>query len=130
MSSTLAQRYHDFLVAEGYHPETTDNGHLVFKQEGGHYYLLIDEQDPQFFRLVFPNFHPIGGAVVRQRALAAAGRVAEGIKSAKIILVDDNAWACAEFFVVSVAHATKFFANAMAAVQAAVQRFEEELRER
>lgn len=129
MAGTLAQSYHDLLTRTGFRPEITAEGHVTFQHERGNYFLLIDEQDPQFFRLIYPNFHSIEGETQRAQACIAAGRVAEGIKAAKIILVENNVWACVELFVVSVEHAETFFRTALAAVQAAVEKFGQEARQ-
>lgn len=129
MAGPLAQSYHDILTRAGHAPQPTAEGYLTFQHEGGQYYLLLDEKDPQFFQLVYPNFHAIHNENTRLRAFVAAGRVNDGIKSAKIMVNENNVWACVELFVVSVAHAETFLRAALAAVQAAVQKFEQEMRE-
>lgn len=129
MADTLAQSYYDFLTRAGFQPEFTAEGHVAFQHQGGHFYFLFDAQDPQFFRLVYPNFHALDSEALRARILRAASRVAETIKAAKIIVVEQNVWACVELFVVSAAHAETCLHAAMASIVGAVQRFEQELQQ-
>ncbi|MCL6595365.1 MAG: hypothetical protein K6V73_04045, partial [Firmicutes bacterium] len=53
-----AQGYLEFLAEEGYRPRLDADGDVVFKVEGGAYYILLDE-DEEFFRLIYPNFWPL-----------------------------------------------------------------------
>jgi hypothetical protein len=52
-----AQGYLEFLAEEGYRPRLDPDGDVVFKVEGGIYYILLDE-DEAFFRLVYPTSGP------------------------------------------------------------------------
>jgi hypothetical protein len=54
-----AERYLTYLLDEGFRPHITNNGNVAFKCEGRNYYIDIDEDDEEFFFLVYPNFWPI-----------------------------------------------------------------------
>lgn len=119
----LAQVYANYLMAEGYQPRVDEEGDLVFKSEGKTYLILIDEDDPNFFQLVFPNFWSVDNEEERHKVLVAANAVNSGIKCVKIQIVRDSVWAVAELFVSSPEQATAMFERAMRALQAGVTRF-------
>ena len=52
----LAEMYRLFLLEEGYAPSIDDDGDVRFKFEGGDYFVLIDREDEDYFRLVYPAF--------------------------------------------------------------------------
>ena len=51
-----AELYFNYLKEEGFLPRVDDDGDVVFKREGGTYFLKADEEDKQYFQLVFPAF--------------------------------------------------------------------------
>jgi len=58
-AQNLAQRYIDALTEIGVAAKRDDDNDVVFKILGtGSFYLSLDaEKDPEFMRLVFPNFY-------------------------------------------------------------------------
>ena len=54
-----AELYMDFLSGEGYRPTIDNDGDVVFKVEGGLYYIDVDADDAVYFRVVYPNFWSI-----------------------------------------------------------------------
>ncbi|MDR2144693.1 MAG: YbjN domain-containing protein [Treponema sp.] len=57
--SQLQQMYVSYLTEQGYQPSIDSDGDIIFKVEGGTYYIAVDEDDLQSFRIVFPNFWEI-----------------------------------------------------------------------
>jgi hypothetical protein len=114
--------YADFLKGEGYSPETIKEG-VVFKAEGKTYVIMVDENDEQFFRLVFPNFWSIDSDKERVKVVAASSHSTAATKVAKIFPVDNNTWGTIELFVASPDHFKGVFTRSLGALQAAVQTF-------
>ena len=52
MSKAALQRmYMDYLREEGYMPSIDEDGDILFKVAGDSYYIIIDEDDLQFFQI-------------------------------------------------------------------------------
>lgn len=114
--------YETYLKGEGYSPETIKEG-VVFKAEGKTYVIMVDENDEQFFRLVFPNFWSIDNDKERAKVTAAANQATAATKVAKVFPVENNTWGTIELFVASPDHFKGVFTRSMGALQAAVQNF-------
>lgn len=118
-----ADMYKTYLVEEGYSPKTDDDGDVVFKYEGKHYCIIIDEQDEDFFRLIFPNFWSIDSEAERSKVLEAAVYSTAKTKVAKVFVVRDDTWAAIEMFC-SPPEAFKIvFRRSLSALQAGINNF-------
>ncbi len=120
---SLAALYVAFLEDEGLGPEQDAAGDVLFRCEGHNYYLMVDDDDPGYFRLLFPNFWPIDSVQEHQRALLAAAEVTAEIKVAKVYVHGDDTQAAAEMFLAEPADLHRVFERALRALQGAVQRF-------
>jgi hypothetical protein len=49
--NTLQNMYMQYLREEGYLPSVDEDGDILFKVSGNNYFIIIDESDPQFFRI-------------------------------------------------------------------------------
>ena len=96
--AALQKMYMDYLAEEGYRPKVDEDGDVVFKAEGGNYFIRIDEDEPTYFELVYPNFWEIEDEDERTRAYVAASATCLGVKSTKVYVVEDNVWAGVELF--------------------------------
>lgn len=79
--------YRALLQSHGLRTQAHDD-HLSFVFEQGTYVLEVDDGDPDFFRLVFPNFWRLGSVDEQGRALAAAAQATSLVKVAKVFLVE------------------------------------------
>jgi len=127
---SLAAIYLDFLRAEGFRPDLDEAGDVLFRCEGRSYYLMVDDDDPHYFRLLFPNFWSIDGVAERQRALLAASEVTAEIKVAKVYILGDDTQATAEMFLADPHDLRKVFDRALSALQGAVRRYCEIMQDR
>lgn len=127
---SVAAIYIDYLETEGFRPSLDEAGDVLFKCEGRSYYLMVDDDDPHYFRLLFPNFWGIDGAPERQRALLAASEVTAEIKVAKVYVLGDDTQATAEMFLADPHDLRKVFERALRALQGAVRRFCEIMQDR
>jgi hypothetical protein len=119
--------FSDFLKEEGYSPKTDDDGGIVFKAEGKSYLIILDDKDEEFFRIVFPGFWSIESPDERLKVEQAALKATAGTKVAKVFPVQDNTWASIELFSSSLDNAKSVFSRSVAALQAAVGTFAEEM---
>ncbi|MGE0192563.1 MAG: hypothetical protein AB7T63_11045 [Planctomycetota bacterium] len=122
-----ADLYFLHLVEEGYAPQIDKDGDVVFKYEGGTWFLQIDERDPEFFRLVFPNFWSIESDDERERVERAALKATADTKVAKVFPVREDTWASVEMFVSPPEGFRPVFRRCLAAVGAAVAAFRREM---
>ena len=124
----LAQLYFDYLEAEGYRPEM-EEGFVRFKSDGGTYLIVVDEDDEQYFRMIFPNFWPIESEEERRKVLVAADHATSETKVAKVFTVRDNVWATIEIFCAEPQEFQAIFSRAMRALKAGVRTFLDKMRE-
>ena len=129
-SVSLAALYVAFLESEGLGPEVDEAGDVMFRCEGDNYWLMVDDDDPGYFRLLFPNFWSIESPHEHQRALLAAAEVTAEIKVAKVYVLGDDTQAAAEMFLAEPADLHSVFARALLALQGAVLRFAEIMQQR
>ncbi len=119
--------YLDYLRKEGFNAEMDADGDVKFKYEGKTYYFILDKEDEEFFRLVFPNFWSLDGPAERAKAEKAAFVATSATKVAKVLLVGDNVWAMIEMFVSDPAYPTTIFPRSMSALRYSVSTFVEEM---
>jgi hypothetical protein len=120
---SLAAVYVQFLVDEGFDPDIDDAGDVMFECGGRTYYLMVDDDDPDYFRLLFPNFWSVDSEAEHRRALLAAAEVTAEIKVAKVYVLGDDTQAAVEMFLADPADLGRVFPRALRAVQGAVRRF-------
>jgi hypothetical protein len=126
----VADTYLEFLQGEGFRPEVDEAGDISFKCEGRVYYLMVDEDDPAYFRLLFPNFWSIDSEAEHQRAVLAAAEVTAEIKVAKVYVMNADTQAAAEMFLAAPAQLAPVFDRALRALQGAVRRYCEIMQDR
>ena len=123
----FSKMYMDFLKSEGYPAEDRGN-FIVFKVEGLKYFLDINDDDPEFFRIVFPNFWPIESEEERIKAVQSADYSNAKCKVAKIFTVESNTWATIEVFLSKPEDFKAIFQRALGALQNGVKNFAEHMR--
>jgi hypothetical protein len=117
------QVYLEYLRENGYRPQLDGDGDVVFKYEGKTFLIFVDEEDPGFFRLVFPNFWPIEDEAERVRAWQAATEATASTKVAKVFLVEDNVWASVELFMGAPSGFAAVFGRCLDAIMVGVSTF-------
>jgi hypothetical protein len=126
-----AQLYMDYLGQEGYRPWIDADGDVIFKDEGGTYYIDVDLSDPHYFRLVYPQFWQIEDTAELARALVAANYATRRTKVAKVYILegDQNTSASIETFFGEPQQFTAVFRRAMSALKAGVRSFADQMRQ-
>jgi hypothetical protein len=119
----------EYLKSEGYVPKIDEDGDLSFKYEGSTYWILLDESDPEFFRIALPNFWDIENDEERRKIVNAAVRASSDVKVGKVYPVEDDTWASVEIFAPSVEAFRQVFARSMTALQHVIREFVDRMRE-
>jgi hypothetical protein len=127
---SLAEFYKDYLADEGYRPAIDGDGDVTFKHEGRNYYISVDEDDTQFFRLIYPAFWKIESEEELELAIQTCIETTKMIKAAKFYLADNNSYVSAsiEAFFSSPDEVKKIFPRYIGCLQNAVTSFAEEMR--
>lgn len=124
--SQIGTMYVEWLRGEGYLPELVGDGKLVaFKSESRSYVLMINDQDPQYFQLVYPGFWPIESEAERLKVMKACNAATADTKVAKVYPVNDNVWVSVEMFLNEPGDFKRHFVRCMSTARSAVQKFVE-----
>lgn len=86
----LINKRYQLLAHEGYRPDISDDGDLVFKFEGKTYILSNDMEDPDYFRLILPQFCEAKTARQQEKMLYALNETNAHIKMLKIYVNKAN----------------------------------------
>ncbi|PYE52035.1 T3SS (YopN, CesT) and YbjN peptide-binding chaperone 1 [Deinococcus yavapaiensis] len=85
-----AERIAAFLRDEGFRPTVDEDGDVYFKFEGRVYYVVVNEEDPSFFRVLAPFFWSLDDADERRRALTVTNEVQCRFKVGRFFVSDDG----------------------------------------
>lgn len=119
----LADHWVNFLTSEGYPCNIDADGDVTFRCEGYTYFILISDDDPDYFRLVFPNIWSIDDEAERARVIAAADHASAATKVAKVFTVGNNVWVAAELLAESHDEVKPFFGRLIRTLRAAAATF-------
>ena len=124
-----AQMYVSYLREDGYALEIDEDGDVMFKFEGGTYFVLVDEEDEMFFQIMFPSFWPIESEEEGARVEKAAQLATRITKVAKVYRQRDNVNASVELLCVPPEAFKAVFRRALRCIQAGVTKFRAEMSE-
>jgi hypothetical protein len=119
--------YRSYLAEEGYAPKIDSDGDVVFKYEGRMYCIVVDEEDEEYFNVVYPGFWPIESESERGKVAQAALHATARVKVVKVHPVRDNTWAAVEMFCSPPEAFKPVFQRSLRALRGAVEKFKEEM---
>jgi len=125
----LQALYTGYLRSEGYTPEVDKDGDVGFRYEGGYYYILVDETDPECFQLAYYDFWEIESEDELWYAYRAATIVTRDFKVVKCWVNSDESdvsISC-EIYVTQPADFKPHFRRMLRAIQSARQAFIKEM---
>ena len=128
----LKTAYMKLLQEEGYSPIAEDNGQVVdvvFKHEGGIYFIRLYPNDQEFFQLVYPNYWKIKSEAEMKKALAAADYSNATSKVAKTQIISSNIWSTVELLIISPDQVKPILKRALSTLQQGVYNFTQKMRE-
>lgn len=120
----LQNKYIDFLKKEGFAPQIDEDGDILFKFEGYSYYIQVNDDDEQFFRIMLTNIWPISGPEEMNRVLIATDYSNSTSKTAKIFVVRNDVWITAELLIENPDSYQKVFMRALRLIQGGRNNFE------
>lgn len=116
----------NFLRSQGFCPEVEDNGNIYFKFQMRNFLYINNDEDNDFFQLLMPAIYEINEDN-RDVALEAANKVNSGMKVAKASVINDNVWLFFEILLDQSPAIEDIFPRALEILQAAQQRFYQEI---
>ncbi len=125
----LQTMYIEYLQDEGYSPKVDEDGDVSFKREGRTFYIIVDEKDLEFFRIVYPNFWPIESDDERDMVALAASYANRRTKVAKAYIDGDDTWIAAEIYIAEPGDFGRWVPRMMNAIQTALDHFKARVRE-
>ncbi|AEJ61961.1 hypothetical protein Spith_1701 [Spirochaeta thermophila DSM 6578] len=117
VEARLQQLYLDYLNDLATQPHIDEDGDVEFRYDGGIYYIIVDEDDPEYFSIIYPNFWEIESEEEHAQALVATDYATAISKVAKIYIVDANVWASVEMVLPQPEDFTEVFDRAMRLLQ-------------
>lgn len=126
----LIEPYKEFLAEEGFRPKSDDDGDLVFKYQGGTYLLILDPEDPEYFRLILPNFWAIESEEEYRSALRASVFATRALKVVKVYIIPsgENVSASIEMFCTDHSSTFPVFIRCLDVLMEGAQKFREIMR--
>ena len=119
-----AADYLKYIVDLGYKAEIDADADIKFESESNTYFLILDDRDPVFFRLAYPNFFPLESDEDRRRGLEAANYANRLTKVAKVtVTAKNNVWASIEMFLPEKDDFKKVFPRSFETLRKATSRF-------
>ena len=117
------------LKSEGFAPKIDKDGDVVFKIEGGIYYIAMDKNDPEFFRMVYPRFWETESEAERLKALDAANHSNVRCKVSKVMVSSGNVSAAIEMLLPDPSDFEKVFGRCVGLLRNGVNTFLARVRE-
>jgi len=111
------------LEEEGFRPTIDSDGDVVFKFEGGVYFIAVDENDEMYVRIAFPNFWKVESKDEEKKGIRCAHDATKRVKGAKIFLSQDDFWGTVELFLPSENDLNRVLVRSLEAIQGAVRVF-------
>jgi hypothetical protein len=124
LRQVLQNKYMDFLKKEGFAPQIDEDGDILFKFEGYSYYIQVNDDDEQFFRIMLTNIWPITSPEEMNNVLIAADYSNSTSKTAKIFVVRNDVWISAELLIENPDSYEKVFLRALRLIQVGRNNFE------
>jgi len=128
--SARSSMYAAHLAAEQLAPTVGSDGHIRFKHEGKSLFILVDEQDEEYFRMIMPGIWEIDDERERVAVEHACVEVSARLKVAKVFPVDSSVWCCVELFVTPPEAFKAVFTRSAQVLDAAAQQFAIEMLKR
>jgi len=125
--SRLQNMYLDYLKDQGMEGWVDSDGDVQFKYNDHSYFIEVNEDDNEFFRVVLFNIWPIESASEREQVEDACDAVNRSLKCTKAYTTNDNVWMAVELFVGKPDYFMPVFMRSLNVIEQGVDRFVEEM---
>ncbi|NVK86416.1 MAG: hypothetical protein HWE21_18955 [Cytophagia bacterium] len=129
VTKKLQNRYLGFLIREGYDPEIDDDGDVEFTYNYETYYITIDANDENFFRIARLESLPLTEKGEIDRAIRICHDITKEKKVAKIYWRNDVIWTSTELLFADADGFEGIFDRAMELTEQVYDEFEEKWNE-
>lgn len=126
-TSKLQSLYVDYLDGKGYENSIDGDGDVVFKYNNRSYFIEVNEDDSEFFRVVLANIWPIESVSEGLKVVQACDEVNRSMKCTKAYTTNDNVWVAVELFVARPDAFKAIFDRCLATIELGVTTFVEEM---
>lgn len=100
----IAKKYTEVLGKLGFNVILDPEGDVSFRRDGGYYIILIDVNDPKYFRIIYPGFWKIETEQDHQIALEASNEANSKTKLGKVYIIGKTVAATVEARLLDDAH--------------------------
>lgn len=125
----LQKMYTDYLKSEGFSPEIDEDGDVRFKFEGKTYFIAVDAEDTECFRVVLANIWEIESEEERDKVRLAMDHCNATAKVTKAYMVKDNVWVSIETFIAKPEDFKAIFKRSLSALNHGVGLYVKKMRE-
>lgn len=108
-------------------PWIDSDGDVQFEYNNHAYFLEVNEDDQQFFRIVMFNIWPIESETERVEVLYACDAVNRELKVVKAHLINDNAWLACEMYLPAPSDFESVMERSLNSIEDAVNTFVENM---
>ncbi len=119
--------YTNFLIGEGLEGTIDSDGDVQFEYNERTYFLEVNEEDQEFFRLVLPNIWPIESIKEGLEVVQACDVVNRSMKCTKAYVTNDNVWVAVELFIERPDDFEGVFQRCLTAIENGIDKFVEEM---
>jgi hypothetical protein len=88
--SQLQTMYVDYLRQQGYQPEIDSDGDILFRAESRVFYIIVNDNDLEYFQILYPNFWEVESDEEWIKVAAACSMVSRTTKIAKAYITSNN----------------------------------------
>lgn len=121
----LQQQYLDILENRALTGFVDEDGDIQFEYQEKAYFIGVDENDPEFFRVVMFNIWPISDLLEGNKVLLALDKVGRDHKVVKGYIHSENVWLAIEMFVNSPQDAANLLDRCLQSLEEAALTFVE-----
>lgn len=125
--SKLQTMYIDFLEGEGLEGTIDRDGDVQFSYSDRTYFIEVNEDDNEFFRVVLPNIWPIESVQEGLQVVQACDEVNRTMKCTKAYVTNDDVWIAVELFVGSPDDFKSVFTRCLSAIEQGLETFVDEM---
>jgi len=126
--SELQEIFKELLVFNGIENGWVDSdGDIQFTYNDHNYFIEINEEDNEFFRLVLFNIWPIESVEERLDVLNAIDVVNRDRKVVKAYTTNDNVWIAAELFISNPHDVNTIFLRCLEVIEGSIETFTSEM---
>ena len=123
----IQEMYLEFLQENGMEGTVDSDGDVQFSYNDHTYFVEVNENDPEFFRVVLFNIWPIESVEEALQVNNACNEVNRAMKCTKAYVTNDNVWLAVELFVGSPDAFKPVFMRSLRVIEDGVETFVENM---